>query len=56
MKNKAFFFADFEGFRQNAKVVDILVDSDDGAAAGHSDVACAIRGPARSIRPARRFR
>ena len=57
VKNKAFFFADFEVFQQTRSQTAISTHPDDGAARrASSRSTCAIRSPARSIRPARRFR
>ena len=57
LRNRAFFFTDFEGFRQDREVVTFSTIADRGAASGHLR-----RGRAqpahrrRSTRPARRFR
>ena len=57
VQNKAFFFADYEGFQQTRGQTTISTIADDGAAAGHPRGGRAQSADRRDVsRPARRFR
>ena len=57
VKNRAFFFGDYEGLRQTRKVTGFSTHRDAARSARASwPSTSATRGPASSIRPARRFR
>ena len=56
VRNKAFFFGDFEGFRQDRKITSISSIPTPDSGRAFSQWTCATRAPVPCIRPGREFR